>query len=163
MKDNGSILLGPENGTTDSLREQIVCRIINHLSVESTIRNVTAIILVQTIKDSGNIATAKDWNNDGRIESAGAGTVINDLNDVAQYQAGFRRFNPSSTDAATARKLDVFCNLSNMESIYELTNGKKGRYNLGSDAITGEAKIIVSLKYNTSTQKWEIDKYEFAE
>lgn len=167
------------DANTDALREQIIGRMINHLKIESSIHSVNAVILVQMIRDSGggrnndtSRSWVKDWNSNGFIDGD---KDIKSADPVAQYAAGYRRF----TDAReSTRPNNIFrskdasfsstaggsgANMIREKASSGQYGGQLGRYDHGADEICGEAKVIVSLVYDSSAMKWKVQNYEFAE
>ncbi|MBO5959240.1 MAG: hypothetical protein J6Q65_03870, partial [Lentisphaeria bacterium] len=140
---------------TDAQEEQIIGRTINLMNVDSTIKVANAILLVQTLKDSGNTTVYRDWNSDGRIES---GTLSKEIRNhkLTQHQSGYRRF----TDVKDS---DVGFYDPPQHSHKEKIRGIKGSYQNGADGISGETKVIISLDFDTATQKWKMVKYEYAD
>jgi len=162
----------PTAAHSDALREQIISRIINLTKVEDSIHGVKAVIIVQMIKDSGGGTGSngkrwvRDWNNDGAI---GGSVLITAADPVAQYQAGYRRFkdaadgtNPSN-DTLFVDKSDNAYGMIREKSDAAAYYGQLGRYDIGADTISGEAKVVVSLVYDSANMKWKVQSYEFAE
>lgn len=138
---------------TDAMEEQIIGRTINLMKIDSTVKGATAILVVQTIKDSGNdITVFKDWDSNGVI--AGSKKTPEDSM-IAHHQAGYRRFADLDDNDPSFFKPP--------KTHYEQIQGFKGSYQNGADAITGETKVIITLDFNTALQKWEMVKYEYAD
>lgn len=146
---------GDNGNNTDALEEQIICRIINHLKVDPAVKHVTAILVVQILKDSGAIVI-KDWTNDGVIEPVGNTISPNKGKPQAyrdaQFQAGYRRF----SDLKNNQK--AFSDFG----IQEVIDAQNGIYDNGADAITGETKIIARF-FMDEEGKWKLLNYEYAE
>ncbi len=138
---------------SDAMEEQIIGRTINLMKVDSTVKGATAILVVQTLKDSGDGVTIfKDWDSDGKI-AGGKGKPEDST--IAHHQAGYRRF--EDVDENTQSFFTPPKNHS------EKVTGIKGIYQNGADTITGEAKVVITLDFNTETQKWEVVRYEYAD
>ena len=139
---------------TDAMEEQIIGRTINLMKIDSTVKGATAILLVQTLKDSGNdITVFKDWDSNGQI-AGGDKKTPNDTT-IAHFQAGYRRF--SDVDESEPSFFQP------PKTHYEQIIGFKGSYQNGADTITGETKVIITLDFDTVTQKWKMVKYEYAD
>ncbi len=149
----------PADGATDALDEQMVGRIINNIKVvPQTSKSVTAVLLVQTLRDPGNTTIYKDWNANGKIDSNDLSMNNPDtVSRTAQFMSGYRRFRE-------AGKNDVpfASNVSVREKIQPV-NKKYKYYREGLIAITGESKMIVTLELDPNTNRWIETKYEYAE
>ena len=138
---------------TDAMEEQIIGRTINLMKIDSTVKGATAILVVQTLKDSGNdITIFKDWDSDGIIGGAKENPADST---IAHHQAGYRRFSDVEDSDPSFYKPP--------KTHYEQIKGFMGTYQNGADAITGETKVIITLDFDTATQKWKMVKYEYAD
>lgn len=150
-----------DGNITDAMEEQIIGRTVNLMKIDSSIKGATAILVVQTLKDSGSNTTVyKDWDNDGKIipEKPVNGKVLDLTNKNLQLQSGYRRF----SDRESADKPFFQPPETQKETIKTGPFGK-GTYQNGADSITGEVKVVVTLDFDTATQKWKMTKYEYAE
>lgn len=144
---------------TDAMEEQIIGRTINLMKVDSTVKGATAILVVQTLKDSGGtddgsrVTHYRDWSSDGKLEE----TLTDNAADLilTQHQAGYRRF--ADVDE------DVPAFFQYPKNFSEHIRGRLGTYENGADSITGETKVIITLDFDTTTQKWILVKYEYAD
>lgn len=145
---------------TDAMEEQIIGRTINLMKIEETsIKGATAILLVQTLKDSGNNTMVyKDWNGDGKITADLKASDKDRKNEITQLQSGYRRF----TEREKGKKPFFLPPDTNAERI-QTGNRGLGTYQNGADTITGEVKVIITLDYDAAKQKWNLVKYEYAE
>lgn len=148
---------------TDAMEEQIIGRTVNLMKVDSSVKGATAILVVQTLKDSGNNTTVyKDWDGNGKISSTISGDELThygrDSVRNLQLQSGYRRFSDrKSTDKP------FFQPPVTQKEIIQTGPSGKGTYQNGADSITGEVKVVVTLDFDTATQKWKMTKYEYAE
>ena len=144
---------------TDAMEEQIIGRTVNLMKIDSAVKGATAILVVQTLKDSGNNVTVfRDWNSDGKISAANKASDAEKESMIGQLQSGYRRF----TDLDDDDKPFYQPPDHNTEKVMTGPRGK-GTYQNGADTITGETKVIVTLDFDTATQKWKMVKYEYAE
>lgn len=172
-KDNGEkdplwpVVRGKiDDSNTDAMEEQIICRIINHLKVDDTVKDADAILVVQTLNDIGGTAGNSipifvDWNNDGLIGSSKGTEVINNRevfsekeNITAQFRAGYRRFSDAGNDGKPFAAPDG--------GVAEKIRAREGIYDNGADTITGEAKIVIHLSIHKDG-KWHVDNFTYAE
>ena len=148
---------------TDAMEEQIIGRTVNLMKVDSSVKGATAILVVQTLKDSGNNTTVyKDWDGNGKISSTTTqDELINYEKDSVrnlQLQSGYRRFSDrKSTDKPFFQPPET------QKEIIQTGDFGRGTYQNGADSITGEVKVVVTLDFDTATQKWKMTKYEYAE
>ena len=141
------------------MEEQIIGRTVNLMKIDSAVKGATAILVVQTLKDSGNNVTVfRDWNSDGKISAANKASDAEKESMIGQLQSGYRRF----TDLDDDDKPFYQPPDHNTEKVMTGPRGK-GTYQNGADTITGETKVIVTLDFDTATQKWKMVKYEYAE
>ncbi|OGV36808.1 MAG: hypothetical protein A2020_03260 [Lentisphaerae bacterium GWF2_45_14] len=133
------------NQTSDAIKEAIIGKMANLTLIDkSTIFKV--VIVAQSIKDAGgpygtDAPLRKDFNADGDSVDS-----ISSSDTAALLKLGYR--DPTSLTNYT------------VPTIGEPTNCRKGRYEAGFDEINGEQKIIVTIKYDTTTSKWTILNYE---
>lgn len=142
-----------KSNATDAMDEQIIGRSINQMSVEHTkVKSIKALLVVQTLRDRGKSTIRKDWNLDGKTGDTLNLRASNYL--LAQLQAGYRRF----SDADKNSKI-----FATYDGLKENINAEDWKFDPGADSITGEAKILATLVYDSTTQKWKITRYEFVE
>lgn len=152
-----------EGYITDAMEEQIIGRTVNLMKVDSSVKGATAILVVQTLKDSGNNTTVyKDWDGNGKISSTTSGDELTNYGKDSvrnlQLQSGYRRFSDrKSTDKP------FFQPPVTQKEIIQTGPSGRGTYQNGADSITGEVKVVVTLDFDTATQKWKMTKYEYAE
>ena len=63
-------------------------------------------------------------------------------------------------------KSKIFMPLSHFpeeQKLKDKISTEMGRYDLGADRITGEAKIIALLFLDKSSSKWKIQRFEYVE
>lgn len=150
--------------TTDAMEEQIIGRTINLMKIDSTVKGATAILIVQTLKDAAKLAPTggsldtkvfRDWNSDGIINQSKELPDSEKESMIGQHQAGYRRF--SDLDESEPG----FFMPPPLHS--EAITSKLGSYENGADTITGETKVVITLDFDTATQKWKMVKYEYAD
>lgn len=148
-------------GETDAEREQIIGKFINLTKADAT-DLVYVIVLGQTIKETAANVVFKNWI--GTVNGATTHNPTNSVNDPifkAYRRAGYVR-----PPRAGETKSTIFMPLGNIPSEQKLTDKispEIGRYDLGADKITGEAKIIAVLFLDKSINKWKIQRFEYAE
>lgn len=151
--NNLRIGVGKSNAT-DAMNEQVIGRSINQMSVEHTkIKSIKALLLVQILRDRGKSNIRKDWNLDGKISKNSLRLSASD-HLKAQLQAGYRRFSDADEHS------QIF---ATYEGLREQIQAEDSKYDPGADSIAGEAKILATLVYDSSIQKWKITRYEFVE
>ncbi|MBQ9337070.1 MAG: hypothetical protein IJS14_07240 [Lentisphaeria bacterium] len=115
------------------------------------------VVLAQSIKDmGGNVPVFRDWNStgvDSNISSnSGAGSYK-----TAMYASGFRRTPAGAAIAGLTEPAVKSTDDGTSGIITKLyTHNSFGKYDLGSDKITGEARLVATLVRDPETNKWKL-------
>jgi len=127
--------------TTDALKEEVIGKFIN--LTKATPDTITIIVIAQTFKDLGGVTVKKDLDDDGdtdgNVTENGVDIDGKDSNNDGNY----------ANDA-----LPAGC---------ETIDTQYGRYDQYAEEILSEQKIIATVIYDQTTQKWRILKYEYLE
>ncbi len=129
--------------TTDALKEEVIGKFIN--LTKATPDTVTIIVLAQTFRDIGGVTISKDLDGDGVI-SDGPVTVTESGYDIDGKD--------SNNDGDYTN--DTFTANEKIDTQY-------GRYDQYAEEILSEQKILATVIYDQTTQKWRILKYEYIE
>ena len=158
---NGSA--GKINQNTDAKKEEIIGKFINLTKSEiPSSDDLRLIVIAQTIKDVGgplgtDIIISKDLNFDGSIADPYLDLAINN-----HYNLGYL-FDADLNGVAN----DTSAPIARIPHVYEKnTHCQLGKYDPGIDEITGQQKILVRLKYDSTApagSKLKIIKYEYVE
>ncbi len=127
--------------TTDALKEEVIGKFIN-LSKASP-DTVTIIVLAQTFKDLGGITVYKDLDGDGDTD----GNVVENGVDIDGEDS-------NEDGNYTNDTLPAGC---------ETITTTYGKYDKYAEEILSEQKIMATVIYDQTTQKWRILKYEYIE
>ncbi len=146
---NTSSLLTNYNGTysneltqtNDALKEEIVGKFIN--LTKASPDTVTIIVLAQAIKDVGGITINKDIDGDGDVD----GNVVESSYDI---------------DGKDSNNDGDYMN-DTLPAGCETIATEYGRYDQYADEILAEQKIMATVIYDQTTQKWRILRYEYLE
>ena len=148
--------------TTDAAKEEIIGKFINLTKAQAS-DTYTIIAIAQTIKDVGAPSTAatgitisKDLNQDGIINPTNP-TMKGDP--VAESAVGFR--DASGTRTAKAGSIPDFYETLPKPSDATAPACKLGQYDLGTDEILAEQKIMATVYRDTLTGRWRILRYEY--
>lgn len=136
---------------SDEKQEEIIGKFIN-LTKATIADEFTIICLAQSIRDVGTsvgsgITITKDINGDSLVTGANYDGTAND--------PGYYRDSNGNQTCPTAY-------LPSPKLVNEqITGCKLGQYDLGADEILAEQKVMVVIRKNQTTLKWEIIKYEY--
>ncbi len=146
---------------TKAEREALIGKIVNLTDTDNLL---TVVVIAQSIKDVGGTYNSgsgltffKDWTNDGDSDDT---LLITDTSarDVERAgvcnNAGFRYKDSSGT----YQILKISGSIPTIKEKVE--NCFKGKYDLGADKITGEVKILATLRFDKTTKKWKIIRLE---
>lgn len=128
--------------TTDALKEEIIGKFIN--LAKASPDTVTIIAIAQTIKDiGGGVTVYKDLDSDGDVD----GNVTENGYDIDGKDS-------DGDGDYTNDHLPTGC---------ETISTEYGRYDQYAEEILAEQKIMGTVIYDQTTQKWRILRYEYLE
>lgn len=125
-------VLFPNSGT-DAEREELICRTINLLKWNQLVDEATVVVLAQSIKDVGGLTLGKTWPDNDKER---------------MYAAGY--YNPGNDRTFGSKSVSS----GECSTTY-------GKYDIGFDSITGEAKAVYRI-HRDNSGKWIIAGKEYA-
>lgn len=146
--------------TTDTLQEQLICRIIGLTEAYTMPDSATVVVMAQTIQDVGGGAKVyKDWNLNKKFDASSTISTSSTLGKLAGLHAGYYYIKPNDPDT-TFRNPGFFTGKI-PTSIKDEIEAQYGRYDNGADRITGETLLQARLQYDRVQGKWKIVQVKY--
>ena len=154
-------LLVSDTFETDAAQEQVIGKFINLTKADAT-DIVYVVVLGQSIKEVNAPVIFKNWI--GTVNESVTHAPTN--SESSSVFKAYRRAGYVRPPRAGETKSKIFMPLSHFpeeQKLKDKISTEMGRYDLGADRITGEAKIIALLFLDKSSSKWKIQRFEYVE